>query len=68
MRAWGAEALLHGAHLDVRWTGQTYAGKAIESTAEVVRADEAGVLLALEIRGEDRVAMTGTLEVPFPKR
>jgi acyl dehydratase len=65
MRAWTPEALLHGAHLDVRWTGQTYAGTGIESSAEVVRAEGRSVLVALEVRGEDRIAMSGTLEVPL---
>jgi len=68
MRTFGAAALLHGAHLDVQWKGQTYAGATIEPSAEVTRADERGVVLALEVRGEDRVAMVGTLEVPFPER
>ena len=68
MRALGVEALLHGAHLDVSWKGQTYAGTAIEPSAEVVRVDAGGVQLALEVRGEERVAMVGTLDVPLPDR
>lgn len=67
MREWGHRALLHGAHLDARFTGQTYAGTAIEPLAHVVRVDDRGVLLELTISGEERTAMTGTLEIPFPR-
>ncbi len=66
MRAWGTEALLHGAHFDVRWTGQTYAGTLVTPRARVERLTPQLAELSLEIEGEERAAMVDTLLIPRP--
>ena len=50
----------------MRFVAPTYAEGAIECSAQVVRADADGVLFGLEVRGAERTAMSGTLEIPFP--
>lgn len=66
MQAWGPEALSHGAHLDVRWTGQTYAGTTITPSATVEQKTKEAVTLKLSIQGEERPAMKGKLQIPLP--
>ncbi len=65
MRAWGPESLLHGAHFDVQWKGQTFAGASITPHAVVVSATPELVELSLQIEGEERTALVGTLAVPL---
>ena len=65
MDAWGGECLLHGAHFDVRWVGQTRAETRITSCATVARVTPELVACDLEIRGEDRPVLQGTLLVPL---
>ena len=65
MRAWGPEALLHGAHFDVQWKGQTFAGTHVTPRALVVSATPRQVQLSLAIEGEQRTALVGTLEIPI---
>jgi acyl dehydratase len=64
MDAWGTEALLHGAHFDVRWVGQTRAENRIAARAEVTGVSSDELVCALEIRGEDRPVLLGTLSLP----
>ena len=68
MEAWGPEALLHGAHFDLQWKGQTYAGATIRPTARVVRATRDQLELSLEIEGENRVAVVGRAVIPLSAR
>jgi acyl dehydratase len=68
MEAWGREALLHGAHFDVRWVGQTRAGSAITPRVTVVRASPDGLECDLQIAGEERLVLRGTLHVPLGAR
>ena len=67
MEAWGPESLLHGAHFDVAWKGQTYAGASITPRARVTRVGSGVLELALEIEGEDRLAVTGRALIPFAR-
>ena len=64
MAEWGGEALLHGAHFDVRWKGQTHAGTTVRPRATVRRMDPA-IELDLEIEGPERTALTGRAVVPL---
>ena len=65
MRAWGPEALLFGAHLDVQWKAQTFAGTSVTPFAVVETVAPGEVVLSLEVRGEERVALVGTLRIPL---
>ncbi len=64
MAEWGAEVLLHGAHFDVQWKGQTYAGARIRPRATVVSVGDA-LELDLEIQGEERTALVGRAVIPL---
>lgn len=64
MKEWGAEALLHGAHFDVMWKGQTYAGSRIRPSARVVGTGET-LALELQIVGEERTALIGSAAIPL---
>lgn len=64
MAEWGAEVLLHGAHFDVQWKGQTYAGSRIRPSASVARVG-AALELDLRIGGEERVALEGHAVIPL---
>ncbi len=65
MRAWHPAALLYGAHLDVRFEAQTYAGATVRPRAEVVRVAAGLAELAVEIESDDRVSVAGTLQLPL---
>jgi acyl dehydratase len=65
MRAWGREALLYGAHFDVEWKAQTYAGTQVTPSAVVVKVTPELATLSLEVRGEERIAMQGSLQIPL---
>jgi acyl dehydratase len=65
MEAWGGECLLHGAHFDVRWVGQTRADDHVTPRASVVEAAPHELRCELEIRGEDRPVVTGLLVLPL---
>ena len=64
MAEWGAEALLHGAHFDVQWKGQTYAGTQIRPSARVTGTGDT-LELDLVIEGEERTALTGRAWIPM---
>jgi acyl dehydratase len=63
IEAWGSECLLHGAHFDVRWVGQTRAETRIRARAMVVSVTPSLGVCALEIHGEDRPVLQGTLSL-----
>ena len=65
MRAWGPEALLHGAGFDVRWKAQTYAETRVTPRARIERVDPELATVSLEVEGEERTALTGTLRIPL---
>ena len=65
MEQWGPQCILHGAHFDVRWTAQTYADSHITSVVKVAGATRDELSCELEIMGEDRVVMRGTLRLPL---
>lgn len=62
---WGSECLLHGAHFDVRWVGQTRAETHVTGRATVLSVTPALVECELEIRGEDRPVLQGRLSFPL---
>ena len=64
MRAWGLESLLHGAHLDVQWKGQTFAETHVTPRAVVTSVTPSLLELSLEIQGEERTALVGSLLIP----
>jgi acyl dehydratase len=64
-RACGQQALLHGAHLDIQWKAQTYAGTHITPRAVVERATPELVELSLIVEGEERTALEGKLYIPL---
>jgi acyl dehydratase len=65
MEEWGAECLLHGAHFDVRWIGQTYAESHVEARATVVESNTRRIRCELLIQGEDRPLLRGQCEIPL---
>jgi acyl dehydratase len=65
MRAWGPQALLHGAHFDVRWLSPVEAGARVEPRAAVTERSDARAELALEVACEGRIAMAGRLVLPL---
>lgn len=65
MRAWGPGSLLHGACFDVQWKGQTFAGKHVTPRAVVASVTPSLVELTLEVEGEERTALVGTLQIPL---
>ena len=64
MAEWGPQSLLHGAHFDVQWKGQTYAGTRIRPRATVAATGER-LELELAIEGEERTALTGCALIPL---
>jgi acyl dehydratase len=65
LRAFGRESLLYGACFDVHWKGQTFAGTRVTPAARVERATADEVALALEVKGEERTALVGSLRIPL---
>jgi len=65
MRAWHPEALLYGAHFDVRWKAPTYAGATVAPRAEVASVTPDLLQLELEIRSDEHLAMVGSLKIPL---
>jgi acyl dehydratase len=65
MQAWHPEALLHGAHFDVRWVSPVRAGTSVEPRAEVCAAEPDRVELAIEVACEGKQAMVGRLAIPL---
>ena len=65
LRAFGHESLLYGACFDVRWKGQTFAGTHVTPAARVERVTPDEVELALEVQGEERTALVGSLRIPL---
>lgn len=65
MAEWGAESLLHGAHFDVRWTGQTRAGDRIVPRATVEPSAPDLLRCTIGVEGDDRALVTGTLLLPL---
>ena len=68
MRAFGEQALLHGAHFDVRWKAPTENDVTIVPTATVVEvaADRVTFDLAVEL-ADGPLAMVGTVTIPRPR-
>jgi len=66
MEAWGPECLLHGAHFDVRWIGQTYAESHVVPSARVVEVNEERIGCELSVEGEERTLLRGKMILPLP--
>ena len=66
MEAWGAECLLHGAHFDVRWLGQTYAESHVTPSARVVEVEPERIGCEIQVEGEDRTLIRGKMILPRP--
>ena len=65
MAEWGTQALLHGAHLDLRWFAPTFAGDVIVPRASVTERVGGIVRVAIEVVGEDGIVrLRGSLEIP----
>ena len=64
MEAWGPESLLHGAHFDVRWVGQTYAESHVVPSAQVVEATPDRIGCELLVEGDERSLLRGKLILP----
>ncbi|MDE0884388.1 MAG: MaoC family dehydratase [Myxococcota bacterium] len=65
MQVWGPECLLHGAHFDVRWVGQTYADSHIVPSARVVEVTGDQVGCELSVEGEERTLLRGKMILPL---
>ncbi|MDG2335630.1 MAG: MaoC family dehydratase [Myxococcota bacterium] len=65
MEAWGPECLLHGAHFDVRWVGQTYADSHIVPSARVVEVTGDQIVCELSVEGEERTLLRGKMILPL---
>ena len=66
MGAVGPQALLHGAHFDIRWKAPTQDGEHIVSSATVTSAEPDRVVFDLQVELVDGpTAMVGTLTVPM---
>jgi len=66
MEAWGPECLLHGAHFDVRWIGQTFAESHVVPSARVVEVRPDRIGCEIEVEGEDRTLLRGKMILPLP--
>ena len=66
MEAWGPECLLHGAHFDVRWIGQTFAESHVVPRARVVEVAPDRIGCEIEVEGEDRTLLRGKMILPLP--
>ncbi len=62
---WGMQSLVHGAHFDVRWVGQTYAESHITPRVRVTCATADEITCELEIEGEERPVLRGQLRLPL---
>ncbi len=65
MEEWGPECLLHGAHFDVRWIGQTYAESHVVPRARVVEVAPDRIGCDIEVDGEDRPLLRGKMMLPL---
>ena len=65
MKRWGAEVLLHGASIDVRWLTPTFAETTVYPTATLVAATSDGITVVLEINGEAGLALRATVTIPL---
>ena len=65
MEEWGTQCLVHGAHFDVSWIGQTYAESHITPTLRVTRASPEQLSCELEIVGDTRAVLKGKLRLPL---
>ena len=66
MAALGTEALMHGAHFDIRWKAPTESDVHIVPTATVVAAEPDRLVLDLQVGLEaGPTAMVGTLTIPI---
>ena len=65
MEQWGPECLLHGAHFDVRWIGQTYAESHVVPRARVVEVAPDRIGCDIEVEGEDRTLLRGKMMLPL---
>lgn len=65
MAQWGPQCLMHGAHFDVRWVGQTRADTHVTPRATVTAVSPAMIECELDIRGEDRQVLHGILRLPL---
>ena len=64
LEAWGPEALIWGAHIDVRWRAPVHAGESVLPHAVVERADATGVEVELAVERGDVAAMVGRVTLP----
>jgi acyl dehydratase len=65
MEEWGAECLLHGAHFDVRWIGQTYAESHVVPQARVVEVGPDRIRCEIQVEGDDRILLRGEMILPL---
>jgi acyl dehydratase len=65
MEEWGPECLLHGAHFDVRWIGQTYAESHVVPQARVVEAGPDRIGCEIQVEGDDRTLLRGKMILPL---
>jgi acyl dehydratase len=68
MEEWGPECLLHGAHFDVRWLGQTYAESHVSPSARVVEVKDDRIGCDIQVEGADRSLIRGKMILPLPGR
>ena len=61
MRAWGAEILLHGANIDIRWTSPTFAGEFIEPRLTVTTLTSDLITLECVV---DPAKLRGIITIP----
>ena len=66
MEEWGPQCLIHGAHFDVRWIGQTYAESHVIPSARVVEVGADRIGCEIEVEGEDRSLLRGKMILPLP--
>ncbi len=65
MREFGAELLLHGAYVDVRWRAPVHAGQSVTASVQVSNVATDRVGFDLRVEREGVVAMTGSAIVPL---
>ena len=65
MRAFGAEVLLYGTHIDVRWRAPVHAGQCVTASARITRVATDRVVFDFQVEREDVVAMLGSAVVPL---
>jgi len=64
-RTFGAEVLLHGAHIDVRWRAPVHAGQRVTARVRVSKIAADRVDFDLSVEREGVVAMVGSAAVPL---